>query len=76
MDTKTLTDILGYIAMTLLVISFIPKQIKTVRLINLFACAFFVVYGIMLGWMWPIIISNLAVCSIQFYHLFIRKEPK
>ncbi|MFV0471496.1 MAG: hypothetical protein ACK5L7_05625 [Paludibacteraceae bacterium] len=76
MDLKTLTDISGYIAMTLLVISFIPKQIKTIRYINLIACLFFIVYGILLGWAWPIIISNLAVSSIQFYYLFIAPKNK
>ena len=74
MDTTIWTNIFGYIAMTLLVISFIPKQIKTVRTVNLIACMFFVVYGILLNWAWPIIISNVAVCCVQAYHLFLVKE--
>lgn len=60
--------------MTLLVVSFIPKKMKVVRSINLVACMFFVGYGILLGWAWPIIISNVAVCCVQAYHLFIAKE--
>ena len=66
-------DTIGYIAMTLLVISFIPKQITTVRVINLIACLFFVAYGILLEWAWPIIISNFAVCCVQIYHLLVPK---
>ncbi|NLO70644.1 MAG: uroporphyrinogen decarboxylase [Porphyromonadaceae bacterium] len=74
MDASIWTNIIGYIAMTLLVISFIPKQIKTVRIVNLIACMFFVGYGILLGWAWPIIISNVAVCCVQIYHLFFAKQ--
>jgi uncharacterized protein with PQ loop repeat len=65
-----IVEIVGYLAMTFLVVSFIPKQIKKVRYINLVACLFFIVYGIMLGFKWPIIVSNGVVCLIQAYHLF------
>lgn len=68
------TPIFGYIAMTLLVVSFIPKKMKTVRTINLIACSFFIGYGILLNWAWPIIISNIAVCAVQSYHLFLFKS--
>ena len=68
-------DIAGYLAMTLLIISVIPKQIKTVRIINLFASSSFVVYGFLFQpFAWPIIISNFCVCCIQVYHLFIVKS--
>lgn len=69
-----LTDIIGYVAMTLLVVSFFPKQLKILRSINLVACLFFVAYGVLLNWAWPIIISNFAVACVQFYHLFIIKS--
>ena len=64
-----IVEIVGYLAMTFLVVSFIPKQIKKVRYINLIACLFFIAYGIMLGFKWPIIVSNGVVCLIQAYHL-------
>lgn len=73
MDSSVLENVFGYIAMSLLVVSFIPKNMKVVRIINLIACMFFVGYGILLGWTWPIIISNVAVCCVQVYHLFIAK---
>jgi len=70
------TELSGYIAMTFLVLSVIPKQIRKVRFINIFGCLFFVLYGILLGWKWPLIISNGLIAIIQFYHLFIlKKEP-
>lgn len=73
MDSSVLENVFGYIAMSLLVVSFIPKNMKVVRIINLIAYMFFVGYGILLGWTWPIIISNMAVCCVQVYHLFIAK---
>ncbi len=75
MDINTWQQIVGYIAMTLLVVSFIPKQMKTVRVVNLIACMFFVVYGILLS-AWPIVISNVAVCCVQIYHLFFAKAKQ
>ncbi|SDD65533.1 uroporphyrinogen decarboxylase [Niabella drilacis] len=66
-------EYIGYLAMTLLVISFIPKQLKVIRVINFTGCIFFVVYGAMLGWKWPIIISNGLIAVIQLYHLFVKK---
>ena len=74
MDINIWQNLIGYTAMTLLVISFIPKKIKVVRTVNLIACMFFVAYGVLLGWAWPIIISNLAVCGVQIYHIFCERK--
>lgn len=68
------TEIIGYVAMTFLVVSFIPKQIRKVRMINLIACVIFIAYGVMLGMKWPIVISNGLVGIIQMYHLFFGKK--
>lgn len=68
------TELVGYAAMAFLVISFIPKQIHKVRIINLIGCVFFVLYGIMLGMKIPIIVSNGLVAIIQIYHLFLSKS--
>ncbi|VBB47036.1 Uroporphyrinogen decarboxylase [uncultured Paludibacter sp.] len=69
-----LKDIVGYSAMILLIISVVPKKLRTIRTINFFASTFFVIYGILLGWEWPLMISNFMVSCIQIYHLFIVKE--
>lgn len=69
-------EIIGYFAMTFLVLSFIPKQIKIIRIINLVGCLFFVLYGILLGWKFPIIISNGLVAIIQMYHLILMGVKK
>ncbi len=70
-------EIFGYIAMIFLVISFIPKQIRTIRILNFIGCSFFIVYGILLGWKYPLIISNVLIAIIQLYHLFfVKKKPE
>lgn len=68
-------DMIGYIATILLVVSFIPRKVKLIRSINFFACVSFVIYGILLGMKWPIIISNGIIACIHFYHIFLSR-PK
>lgn len=70
----TMTEWTGYIAMVLLLVSFMMKDVKRLRIINSVACAFFVVYGFMLATSWPIIISNGAIIGINIYYLFIKKN--
>ncbi len=68
------TEIIGYLAMAMLVISFIPKQLNLIRALNLTGCILFVIYGILLGWKWPIVISNGLIAVIQVYYLFFIKK--
>ncbi|CAK7013678.1 MAG: hypothetical protein PETM_00527 [Petrimonas sp.] len=70
------TEIFGYLAMIFLVVSFLPEQVKKVRMINFVACALFIVYGVLLGFKWPLIISNSVVCIIQIYHLFFARKRR
>ncbi|GAB3010590.1 YgjV family protein [Niabella terrae] len=72
MDTRI--EIFGYIAMSLLVLSFIPTRVGLIRTINFCACIFFVIYGVLLGLKWPIIISNGLIAIIQLYHLLVKKK--
>ena len=69
-----LTDLVGYSAMALLLISFIMKDVKRLRVINSIGCAFFVAYGFLLVTSWPIIITNSAIISINLYYLILRKN--
>ncbi len=70
----TITDFVGYIAMALLLISFLMKDVKKLRIVNSFGCAFFVAYGFLLVTSWPIIITNSAIISINLYYLILRKN--
>ena len=69
-------EIVGYFAMAFLVISFIPKQIKIIRVINFIGCVLFVAYGVLLGWKWPLIVSNGLIAVIQVYHLIKMRLEK
>ncbi|HCQ29442.1 MAG TPA: uroporphyrinogen decarboxylase [Flavobacteriales bacterium] len=68
-----MTEIIGYIASAGVLISFLMKDIKTLRLVNSIGCSLFIVYGILLGWSWPIIITNAAILGINAYYLFVKK---
>tara|TARA_Y100000385_G_C12880814_1_gene545681 strand:- start:227 stop:457 length:231 start_codon:yes stop_codon:yes gene_type:complete len=68
------TELVGYIAMFVLLISFLMKDIRQLRMLNTIACAFFVAYGFMLATSWPIIISNAAIMGINIYYLFLKKK--
>lgn len=75
----TLSDWVGIIAGVLLLISFIFKNVKTIRIINLAAAVAFIVYGILLmpnGL--PLIITNSILVCIHIYYLIMIfiKESK
>lgn len=68
-------EVVGYMAMAILVVSFIPGELRWVRIINFAGCVLFVIYGILLGWKYPLIISNGIIALIQVYHLLSKKKP-
>jgi len=63
------TEAIGYLASLAVLISFLMKDIVKLRVINLIGCTFFVAYGILLSTSWPIIITNLAIITINLYYL-------
>ncbi len=65
---------IGYLASLLLIISFMMKNVRTLRVINSFGCALFICYGILLGNDLPIIITNGFIISFNLYYLFFRKS--
>ena len=69
-----LTELVGYMAMALLLVSFMMKDVTKLRIINSFGCALFVAYGFMLVTSWPIIITNSAIISINLYYLLLKKQ--
>lgn len=73
-DISNLTEWVGYAASAGVLISFIMKDIKKLRIINSVGCALFVLYGVMLNMSMPIIITNVAILLINFYYLFLKKN--
>ena len=68
------TELVGYLAMLFLLVSFLMKDIRRLRTLNTLACALFVAYGFILDISWPIIISNSAIFGINLYYLFFKKN--
>lgn len=68
------TELIGYIGSAVLLISFLMPKINTLRVVNTVGCAIFVIYGILLSFKWPIIITNAAIILINIYYL--RKGKK
>lgn len=69
MDAISLTEWVGYMASGVLMVSFLMKNINTLRIINSFGAVLFVIYGIMLATSWPIIITNTFILGINIYYL-------
>tara|TARA_B110000977_G_C11083964_1_gene493909 strand:+ start:543 stop:776 length:234 start_codon:yes stop_codon:yes gene_type:complete len=68
------TELVGYAAMLVLLVSFLMKDIRRLRTLNTIACTLFVVYGFLLETSWPIIISNASIFGINLYYLFLKKN--
>lgn len=63
----------GYLASLFVLLSFLMRNIVTLRYVNTIGCLFFVAYGFMLD-SWPVIITNVAIVLVNFYYLFINKK--
>jgi len=75
MELISLTDWVGYLAMATLLVSFLMKNIRTLRLVNSVGGLLFVAYGFLLVPMsYPIIITNAAIFCINMYYLFLKKS--
>ncbi|PNQ73734.1 uroporphyrinogen decarboxylase [Hanstruepera neustonica] len=70
----SLTEWVGYAAMAALLISFMMKDVRMLRIVNSIGCILFVIYGFMLQTSWPIIISNAAIVFINLYYLVLKKK--
>lgn len=68
-----LTEWIGYLAMAVLLVSFMMKNVTKLRIINSIGCAFFVIYGALIS-QYPIVITNVAIILINFYYLFFKKS--
>jgi len=71
MDT---TELVGYIASAILMVSFSMKNLTKLRTINSFGCACFIAYGFMLKTSWPVIITNGFILGTNLYYLFLKKD--
>lgn len=67
------TEWVGYLASIALMISFMMKNLKTLRIINSVGAFLFIIYGFMLETSWPIIITNVFILLVNIYYLTIKR---
>ncbi|HEX8515733.1 MAG TPA: uroporphyrinogen decarboxylase [Bacteroidia bacterium] len=70
----SITDIIGYIGSLGILLSFLMKDINRLRIVNTIGCAFFVMYGVLLEYSIPVIVTNAAIICINVFYL-LRKDP-
>lgn len=63
-----MTEYIGYLASGVVLVSFLMKNMNTLRMVNCVGCLLFVTYGVLLESI-PIIITNLAICGINVFYL-------
>lgn len=68
-------DVIGYVASAIVLISFLFKNIKVVRIVNIIGAIFFVVYGLLLP-TYPTMIMNLALIGVHCYYLHALSKQK
>lgn len=63
-----LLEMAGMVATLLVFISFLPKNIKFIRWVNLLGSVFFVIYGFGIGAFWTGFL-NACLIVVHTYHL-------
>ena len=62
---------IGYMAMAIVLISFLMKSVIKLRIVNALGGLLFVIYGFLLEPVsLPIILTNTAIICIHIYYLF------
>ena len=74
--TFNLTEIIGFAASAVVLISFLFKEITYLRIINTLGCALFITYGFMLQTSWPIVFTNVCIVVINIYFLIKANKLK
>ncbi|MBU2527071.1 MAG: YgjV family protein [Bacteroidetes bacterium] len=75
MDTflgVTLTEWVGYAASAGVLLSFLMKEMRTLRIVNTVGCFLFIIYGVLLNSI-PVIATNTIIVGINIYYLFVKK---
>ena len=68
-----MSEILGYIATVIVVLSYISRDIKKLRLMSITACVIFIIYASLEG-LYPIIITNASIIIVNLYRIFQKKD--
>jgi uncharacterized protein with PQ loop repeat len=77
MEYFSLTEVIGYAASLVVLLSFLMKDVKKLRMVNIGGCSLFVAYGVFLNFSIPIIVTNVAIAIINVVFLIrAKKKPK
>jgi hypothetical protein len=68
-------DFIGYLASALVLVSFMMKDMRTLRWVNLIGCAIFIFWGILIE-RYPVIVTNVGIVLVNIYYLFFKKSAK
>ncbi len=63
------TEYLGYLASIVIMISFLMKNMITLRIINSIGGFLFIIYGVLLSMSIPIILTNTFVVGVNVFYL-------
>lgn len=66
------TEIIGYFGSALIFLSFMMKDMKTLRWVSIIGCIVFIIYGLLIGAI-PIAITNSAIVVVNLYYLYFKK---
>jgi len=62
-------ELYGYVAMAVVIISCMSKDVLKLRIGNLVGCVMFIAYGIMIGAK-PVVIMNVIITLIHVYSIW------
>jgi Zn-dependent protease len=65
-------EALGYLAMTLTMLSFAFSDMRTLRGVNVLACLIWIIYGLLMS-SEPIIFTNVAIGSVHIFSIYKNK---
>ncbi len=66
-------ELFGYAATIVVLISFLMKDMRKLRILSILGCVLFLIYGIYLHII-PTIIINIAVIIVNIYQLITEKK--
>ena len=68
LDTRTVFEIIGYLGSSFVLISFLLKDIKWIRVVNIVGAIFFVAYGAYTK-TWATAFMNTALVGVHIFYL-------
>lgn len=67
-----MTEIIGYLASGIVLLSFMMKDMKMLRWVNIVGCALFIIWGILIQ-KFPVVLTNGGIVLVNLYYLFFKK---